>query len=161
MKRILVLAALLLTASGAALAADGTGLHAFSPPAGDAAVAYLRQVFGTVIDTITSNGNAQSAATDSTLGAMLQPFNSAVLFVGMLYMVYTTVKGTVDSAHDGEFLGARMSSVWVPIRAVAGTGMLLPLASGYSGLLSPSSGSGSIVPVATTCLNRTRSTWSS
>ncbi|MCA7889711.1 DotA/TraY family protein [Burkholderia contaminans] len=124
----------LLSLSCAALASSNAAvnLHAFSPPAGDAAVAYLRQVFGTVVDTITANGNAQSAATDSTLGAMLQPFNSAVLFVGMLYMVYTTVKGTVDSAHDGEFLGARMSSVWVPIRAVAGTGMLLPLASGYS-----------------------------
>ncbi|KIS57918.1 conjugal transfer/type IV secretion DotA/TraY family protein [Burkholderia thailandensis Phuket 4W-1] len=132
MKRMLLLTALLLMASGTALAANNTSLHAFSPPAGDAAVANLRQVFGTVIDTITANGNAQNATTDSTLGAMLQPFNSAVLFVGMLYMVYTTVKGTVDSAHDGEFLGARMSSVWVPIRAVAGTGMLLPLASGYS-----------------------------
>ncbi|WP_069357865.1 DotA/TraY family protein [Burkholderia cenocepacia] len=125
---------LLLSVSCAALASSNAAvnLHAFSPPAGDAAVEYLRQVFGTVIDTITSGGNARNAATDSTLGAMLQPFNSAVLFVGMLYMVYTTLKGTVDSAHDGEFLGSRMSSVWVPIRAVAGTGMLLPLASGYS-----------------------------
>lgn len=133
MKNILALA-VLLSLSSMALADSSTALnmHAFSPPAGDAAVAYLRQVFGTVIDTITANGNAQNAATDSTLGAMLQPFNSAVLFVGMLYMVYTTVKGTVDSAHDGEFLGSRMSSAWVPIRAVAGTGMLLPLASGYS-----------------------------
>lgn len=125
---------LLLSLSSIAFAGSSAtvNLHAFPPPAGDAAVAYLRQVFGTVIDSIVSDSNARNAATDSTLGAMLQPFNSAVLFLGMLYMVYTTVKGTVDSAHDGEFLGNRMSSVWVPVRAVAGTGMLLPLASGYS-----------------------------
>lgn len=133
MNRVLLFA-LLLTVSGLAFADSGAtiSLHAFSPPAGDAAVAYMRQVFGTVIDFIVSDSNARNAATDSALGAMLQPFNSAVLFLGMLYMVYTTVKGTVDSAHDGEFLGNRMSSVWVPVRAVAGTGMLLPLASGYS-----------------------------
>lgn len=138
MKKILLFAALL-TASATALAASGSAgmsLHAFTPPTGDAAVGFLREVFGSVVDTITANGGASSDGSagkaNSTLGAMLQPFNSAVLFVGMLYMVYTTVKGTVDSAHDGEFLGARMSSVWVPIRAVAGTGMLLPLASGYS-----------------------------
>ncbi|MDR8955572.1 hypothetical protein FEP76_04080 [Burkholderia multivorans] len=85
MKRALAFI-LLLSLSSAALADSSAAfnLHAFSPPAGDAAVAYLRQVFGTVIDTITASGNAQNATTDSTLGAMLQPFNSAVLFVGML-----------------------------------------------------------------------------
>jgi conjugal transfer/type IV secretion protein DotA/TraY len=133
----ILLFSVLLAVSATALAANGSaGIHAFTPPAGDAAVGFLREVFGSAVDTITANGSASSDGSagkaNSTLGAMLQPFNSAVLFVGMLYMVYTTVKGTVDSAHDGEFLGSRMSSVWVPIRAVAGTGMLLPLASGYS-----------------------------
>ncbi|CAB3805372.1 hypothetical protein LMG28614_06193 [Paraburkholderia ultramafica] len=134
MKKILLFAALV-AASATAVAADGSAgisLHAFTPPAGDAAVGFLREVFGSVIDTIAASGDAQGGAVNSTLGAMLQPFNSAVLFVGMLYMVYTTVKGTVDSAHDGEFLGSKMSSVWVPLRAVAGSGMLLPVASGYS-----------------------------
>ncbi|WP_176317911.1 DotA/TraY family protein [Burkholderia vietnamiensis] len=135
MKKILLFAALLAASSATALAADGSAvsLHAFTPPAGDAAVGFLREVFGPVIDSISATGGAsQDGHPNATLGAMLGPFNTAILFVGMLYMMYTTVKGTVDSAHDGEFLGSRMSSVWVPIRAVAGTGMLLPVASGYS-----------------------------
>ncbi|MBR8029900.1 DotA/TraY family protein [Burkholderia cenocepacia] len=137
MKRALAFV-VLLSLSSVALAdsSAATHLHAFTPPAGDAAVGFLREVFGSVIDSIAASGSASSDGSagkaNSTLGAMLQPFNTAVLFVGLLYMVYTTIKGTVDSAHDGEILGSRMSSVWVPIRAVGASGMLLPVASGYS-----------------------------
>lgn len=38
---------------------------------------------------------------------MMKVFNSAVRFVGMLFVGYTTVKGTVDSAHDVEILGKK------------------------------------------------------
>jgi hypothetical protein len=38
---------------------------------------------------------------------MMGIFNLAVLFLAMIFVVYTTVKGTVDSAHDGEAWAAK------------------------------------------------------
>ena len=110
----------------------GVSLNQFTPPAGDTSVDFLREVFGDIIGLISSGGKASAAPTDTVLGSMMAIFNTAVLFVGMLFVGYTTVKGTVDSAHDGELLGRKMSSIWIPLRTVGGTALLLPLSSGFS-----------------------------
>lgn len=107
------------------------GLKAFSPPAGDASVTFLREIFGSVIDTVAVGTDAKPQI-DSPLGRMLVPFNTAVLLLGMIFVLYTTIKGTIDSAHDGEVLGKKMSEIWVPIRTVCGSALLLPLGNGYS-----------------------------
>lgn len=111
-----------------ALAADTTGpdLHAFTPPPGDISVDFLRRIFGSVVD-----GRGQDGE-QSVLGAAMGVFNTAVLFLGMIFVGYTTVKGTLDSAHDGVLLGKQMSEIWVPIRTLIGTSFLLPLGSGFS-----------------------------
>lgn len=113
-----------------ALAVDNAsatpGLHAFTPPPGDLSVSFLRQVFGSIVD------GAGTGDGISMLGAMMGVFNTAILFLAMIFVMYTTVKGTVDSAHDGVVLGKKMSEIWVPIRTLAGTALLLPLASGFS-----------------------------
>lgn len=114
-----------------AIAAEPTtaqGLRAFTPPPGDISVDFLRQIFGSVID------GAGSGDGMSVLGAMMGVFNLAILFLALIFVVYTTVKGTVDSAHDGELLGKKMSEIWVPIRTVGGSALILPLASGFSTL---------------------------
>src|SRR5450830_273266 len=120
--------------AGTAAAADtGTAvLNQFTPPVGDTSVDFLREVFGDIVGLIATGGKATSQPTDAVLGSMMSIFNSAVLFIGMLFVAYTTIKGTVDSAHDGELLGKKMSSIWVPLRTVGGTALLLPLGSGYS-----------------------------
>lgn len=132
MKTTLVL--LLALAAGVAHADSslGTPLNQFSPPAGDTSVDFMREVFGSIVGMISSGGNLQTGQADGVLGSMMKVFNSAVLFLGMLFVGYTTVKGTVDSAHDGEILGKKMSSIWIPLRTVGGTALLLPLGSGYS-----------------------------
>ncbi|GIK11113.1 MAG: membrane protein [Chloroflexota bacterium] len=126
MKKFLSLFLLLALPAIAAEPATAPGLHAFTPPPGDIAVGFLRQIFGTIVD---GGGTGDQ---QSLLGVMMGVFNTAVLFLAMLFVLYTTVKGTVDSAHDGVLLGKKMSEVWVPIRTVAGTALLLPLASGFS-----------------------------
>ncbi len=131
MKKILILAALL-AASSVAIAAGG--LNQFSPPAGDASVDFLHEVFGKIVTMVASGTDPRGAEVDDALGQMLSIFNTAVLFLGMIFVGYTTIKGTVDSAHDGEVLGKKMSEIWVPIRTVGGTALILPLASGYSTL---------------------------
>lgn len=132
MKRILVLMALL-GASSIALAA-GSGLNQFTPPPGDTSVDFLHEVFGKIVNMVSSGADVRTQEADDVLGQMMAVFNTAVLFLGMVFVAYTTIKGTVDSAHDGEILGKKMSEVWVPIRTVGGTALVLPLASGYSTL---------------------------
>jgi conjugal transfer/type IV secretion protein DotA/TraY len=133
MNKIISLLALL-ALSGAVSADPGTApsLNQFTPPPGDLSVEFLREIFGSVIGFIASGANVQSGQTSDVLGAMMKIFNSAVLFLGMIFVGYTTIKGTIDSAHDGEVLGKKMSSIWVPLRTVGGTALLLPLGSGYS-----------------------------
>ncbi len=110
----------------------GVDFSQFKPPAGDASVAFLREIFGTVIDQIYAGADPGTEASANVLSRMLGPFNSAVLFFGMLFISYTTIKGTIDSAHDGELLGKKMSSAWLPLRTVTAAALLLPLSSGYS-----------------------------
>lgn len=129
MKKLLILIGLL-SISSLALAAD-SGLHQFTPPPGDTSVDFLHEVFGNIVN-MASGQNATTIESDDVLGSMMGVFNTAVLFLGMVFVAYTTIMGTVNSAHDGEILGKRMSEIWVPIRTVGGTAFLLPLASGYS-----------------------------
>ncbi|MGH7463049.1 MAG: DotA/TraY family protein, partial [Longimicrobiales bacterium] len=110
---------------------NGVSLNHFSPPAGDASVGFLREAFGSVVSMVETNGSP-AGDTDTVTAAGFKIFNSAVLFLSMIFMLYTTIKGTVDSAHDGEILGKKMSSIWVPLRSVGGTAALLPLANGFS-----------------------------
>ncbi len=114
-----------------AVAGANDGLQAFNPPAGDVSVDFLRQVFGSVIDGLRSASGVADGQ-QSVVGAMMGVFNLAVLFLAMIFVGYTTIKGTVDSAHDGVLLGKKMSEIWVPIRTVGGTAFLLPLGSGFS-----------------------------
>lgn len=133
MKKVLPLLLLGLVAGVAyADSPTGTSINQFTPPAGDTSVDFLREVFGNIVGLIANGGNVEGGQNDDVLGAMMKIFNSAVLFLGMLFVGYTTIKGTVDSAHDGEILGRKMSSIWIPLRTVGGTALLLPLGSGYS-----------------------------
>lgn len=133
MNRMLILLISLGASSSVWAGSNGTatGLSQFSPPPGDVSVDYLHQIFGNVIDQIASGSGSNAVNSNDVLGQMMAVFCSAVLFLAMVFVAYTTIRGTVDSAHDGELLGRKMSEIWVPIRTVGGTAFLLPLGSGY------------------------------
>ncbi len=40
--------------------------------------------------------------------------------------------GNLNTANEGEFLGKKWSSIWIPVRSSIGIFLLLPRASGYS-----------------------------
>lgn len=127
MKRALFFLALFMGSTFAF--ADGTGLNQFAPPPGDTSVTFLHEIFGNIVS-LAGSGASVGEASD-VLGQMMSVFCSAVLFLAMIFVFYTTITGTVNSAHDGEFLGKKMSGIWVPIRTILGTALLLPLPSGY------------------------------
>jgi hypothetical protein len=88
----------------------------FSPGADDVSVKVLNQIFGGLVN----GGN-------DAFGGAISTFNGAVLIVGGILATYTLLAGTLGTAHDGEMLGKKFSSVWVPIRYVLGTALVLPV----------------------------------
>ena len=135
MKRsLLAIAGALFTVKAIAQSAQsGERWKQFSPPAGDTSVEFLREIFGNVIGLVATGGSVQNGGQqDTVLGSMMAVYCSAILFLGMLFVSYTALKATVNSAHDGEWLGRTMHSSWVPIRTVGGVALLLPLGSGFS-----------------------------
>lgn len=88
-------------------------------------VYFLNSIFGTV-------GNVLGGTGPQLLGSMFQVFNTAVLAVGSLMVTYTTVVSILLTAHEGEALGKKFHSLWIPMRTVMGIAALVPTASGYS-----------------------------
>lgn len=86
----------------------------------DISVKILSQLFG---------GLMPDGGTDAFHGA-ITTFNGAVLIVGGILATYTLLAGTLGTAHDGEMLGKKFSSVWIPIRYALGTALVLPVLTG-------------------------------
>lgn len=104
-------------------------INVFQIASNDQSIAYLAQIFGGIPGVFPGQ-----AASISLLGTMFKTFNSVVLGVGALILVYVTVVGVLQTAHEGEFLGKKWHSLWTPLRMVLGIAALVPSPSGYSGL---------------------------
>lgn len=61
-------------------------------------------------------------------------FLSFLLMLGGILAAYVLIAGTMVTAHDGEMLGKKWSSMWLPIRTALGTAFLLPLPTGFSAI---------------------------
>ena len=66
----------------------------------------------------------------SPLAAVLGAFNGAVLMVGGLLAAYTIFTGILNTAHEGEILGKRWSTAYLPLRIGLGSAVLLPVQNG-------------------------------
>jgi hypothetical protein len=91
----------------------------FSPVADDVSVKVINQIFGGLVN----GGN-------DAFGGAITTFNGAILIIGGILATYTLLAGTLGTAHDGEMLGKKFSSVWIPIRYALGTSLVLPVLSG-------------------------------
>ena len=90
------------------------------PPSSDLSVAFINQIF----TGLTGGGGINA------FGGSVGVFNGAILAVGGILAAYTILAGTLGTAHDGEMLGKKFSSVWIPIRYALGTALVLPILSG-------------------------------
>ncbi len=100
------------------------GNDIFTPSSQDSSLAILQELFGQLI-----SGNFGGTSADPLLGG-IKAFNGAVLTVGGILVAYTVVYGTIGTAHDGEMLGKKFSSVWIPIRTSIGAALVLPIVGG-------------------------------
>lgn len=67
----------------------------------------------------------------SPFSAISGVFLSGVLAFGGVLAGYTLLVGTMSTAHDGEMLGKRWSTMWLPIRTTLGVAMILPIKNGF------------------------------
>lgn len=102
--------------------ADGS--MSFAPPPSDYSVGYLAEIFGIVDGVLHGTGS-------QIVGSMFEVFNAAVMALGGIIITYTMLVSTMNTAHEGEMLGKKWNSIWVPVRATAGLALLIPKASGY------------------------------
>ncbi|MCX7119705.1 MAG: type IVB secretion system protein DotA [Legionellales bacterium] len=95
----------------------------FTPPPTDYSVIFLGNIFG-IVDGVL-HGSSQM------MGNMFLVFNSAVLGLGGVVVTYTLIVGTMNTSHEGQFLGQKWSSIWIPVRSTIGLALLIPKTSGY------------------------------
>ncbi len=92
----------------------------FDLPSGDQSVARLVAPFA---------GDSASGQIATLFGGL----NAAILFLGSIVAGYGILSGIAQTAHDGEMLGRRFSSLWVPIRVAIGLAAIVPLGNGLCG----------------------------
>jgi defect-in-organelle-trafficking protein DotA len=104
--------------------ADSSGSLSFAPPTTDKSVVFLGNLFG-IVDGVLSGTGSQ------IMGSMFGVFNAAVLGLGGIIIMYTLMVSTMNTAHEGQMLGQKWSSIWIPVRSTMGLALLVPKASGY------------------------------
>lgn len=96
----------------------------FNPVPGDVSVVFLGNIFGSVDGVLAGSGS-------QIIGQMYGVFNAALLSFGGIIILYTLMVSTLNTAAEGQIMGQKWSSVWIPIRSVFGLSFLMPHASGY------------------------------
>ena len=94
----------------------------FKPSADDVSMKMLNQLFGGLMQNMTGG--------QDVFGLAMGVFNGSILTIGGILATYTIISGTIGTAHDGELLGKKFSSVWLPIRYGIGTALILPILPG-------------------------------
>ncbi|MEI7614329.1 MAG: DotA/TraY family protein, partial [Betaproteobacteria bacterium] len=118
MQRLLLvgwLLALMISVSGVAVAATP-----FDLPSSDQSVTKMVAPFA---------GDNASRQIATLFGGL----NAAILFLGSLVACYGILSSIAQTAHDGEMLGRRFSSLWVPIRVAIGLAAIMPHGNGLCG----------------------------
>lgn len=101
-----------------------TSASVFTPAPLDQSILYLEELFGNMPPVLVGTGS-------QLMAQLFKVFNTAVLTLGIVIAGYTTFVGILNTAGEGEMLGKSWNSLWIPLRTVAGIGLLIPTASGY------------------------------
>ena len=111
-------------AEPANMATASMAVGGMAPPADDPVLNYLGQLVGNI------GGFTNGNRTD--IVQMFTVFNTATVALGALMFMWNTLSATINGAHDGEFLGKRYHSYWLPMRTVFGLAFILPAMGGWS-----------------------------
>lgn len=88
----------------------------------------LRWVFGKFAE----SPFTEIGTPDSMLGHVFLIGNLIIFALGAVWLTYHVASGIMQTAHEGQVLGKRMSSLWVPIRMSVGVSGMMPIFGGFS-----------------------------
>lgn len=111
-----------------AIAAEPTtapSIEIYQATAGDQALAMLASLFGG------ANG-IFGPGSDAQIDSMFLALNVGILAVASAWFFYTVTSAVLAGSYDGEFLGRRYHSMWMPVRLTLGAAMLLPVWRGWN-----------------------------
>ncbi|MDB6096366.1 MAG: hypothetical protein JWM09_644 [Francisellaceae bacterium] len=100
-------------------------LNIFDVPAGvqDKSLDYLGMIFGGSVGPIALSG----ASFNPILPKMFNLFNSIIITLGVTVVSYIAFVSTINTAHEGEVMGKKFSSIWIPIKSVLGMLLMIPI----------------------------------
>lgn len=68
----------------------------------------------------------------SPFGLAIGVFNSVLVYLGALAVIWAVLKGIVSSAYTGKVLGDKYHQIWAPLRVVIGFGLLIPIGASFA-----------------------------
>ncbi|PKU21987.1 DotA/TraY family protein [Telmatospirillum siberiense] len=77
-------------------------------------------------------GQLAGGTATTALGTAMGYFNAGVMGIASLYVFYNMTASVAQSAHEGEILGKRWSTLWAPIRLLSGSVGLMPVGGGFT-----------------------------
>ena len=95
------------------------------PASDDMILGILAHTIGPVIHDVSGVGNG----TVSAITIALKDINTLVLILGGLLLTYIIGASIMKTAHEGEPLGQKWSSMWIPMKAAIGAALILPVPS--------------------------------
>ena len=94
----------------------------FDVPTTDRSAYYIGSIIGDV------DGLPISDSTNSAVvGKLLEVFNRILFTMAVIVLVYTLVVSVLNTAQEGEILGKKWSTIWVPTRAAVGLFLMVPI----------------------------------
>lgn len=109
---------------------QAVSIESYQAQTGDASLGMLHDIFGDA-NGIFSGG--KDTGNREAINAAFLAFNTAVLAVASAFFSYNMLSATAQGSFDGEFLGKRYHSMWMPIRTTTAVVYLLPVWKGWSG----------------------------
>ncbi len=97
-----------------------------SAQASDKSVGFLNDIFGVGWDKILE-GVTPAGGAGTVVFELFFAFNAVILACVAALMFYVISAGVVGTAHEGESLGKRYSTLWTPIRGAFAISLLMPL----------------------------------
>lgn len=69
---------------------------------------------------------------DTPFGFAIGAFNSLLVYLAALAVIWAVMQGIIHSAYTGKVLGDKFHQIWAPARVVVGFGLLLPLGASFA-----------------------------
>lgn len=103
-------------------------------PDTDKSVGFFNEIFGTGWQNA-ATGTVPTGGSSSVIFEMFFAFNAITLAAVTVLLFYVISAGIVGTAHEGESLGKRYSTLWTPIRSALAISLLMPLPAAKYSLL--------------------------